>query len=167
DSPPLFVIAALDKVRVRVSVPERDAPWANVGDQATMTFPALPGESFSGKVARIAGSLDESTRTMTIEIDLENPQNRLLPGMFGESTIELEEQADSLVLPAGAVRYDEDGGSYVYVVDPTDQVRVVEVVTGLDDGHEIQITEGLSGNERVANAMIGRLKEGQKVVVRD
>ena len=166
DSTPLFVIAQTDKVRIRVPVPERDAPWAGVGDQATVTFQALPGESFSGKVSRTAGSLDESTRTMTVEIDMENDGGRLLPGMFGEATIVLEEQGDSLVLPAGAVRHDEIGNSYVYVVD-AGKVRVVEVTLGLDDGNLIQITKGLSGNERVVDAMLGRLQDGQVVNVQD
>ena len=167
DSPPLFVIAELDKVRVRVPVPERDAPWASVGDLATLTFQALPGRPFAAKVSRIAGSLDESTRTMVLEIDIENPDHKLLPGMFGQATIVLEEQKDSLVLPTGAVRHDETGHSYVYVVDSSRQVRVVDVTIGLDDGHVIEITQGLSGNERVVDAIIGRLNPGQEVRVQD
>ncbi len=166
DSPPLFVIAQLDKVRVCVQVPERDAPWANHGDPATLTFQALPGQSFPGTVSRVAGCLDESTRTMTVEIDLDNPAHKLLPGMFGQATILLEEH-DSLVLPASAVRYDETGRSYVYVIDPDDRVQVVDVTVGLDDGLVIEITAGLTGTERVVDAMLGRLKPGQKVRVQD
>jgi len=167
DSPPLFVIAEVDKVRVRVPVPERDAPWANVGDPATLTLQALPGQSFAGNVSRVAGSLDESTRTIAVEIDLENPGYKLLPGLFGEATIVLEEHPNSLVLPAGAVRYDETGNSYVYAIDPAGRVQVVDVTTGLDDGHLIEITNGLTGDERVADAMIGRLKPGQEVQVQE
>jgi RND family efflux transporter MFP subunit len=163
DSPPLFVVAELDKVRVRVALPERDAPWANVGDPATLTFLALPGESFSGKVSRIAGSLDEDTRTMVVEIDLENPAHKLLPGMFGEATIELDEKADALILPAGAVRYDEEGHSRVYVVDQNNRVKLIDVSTGLDDGKRIEILSGLDENARVIAAMVTRLAPGQQV----
>jgi RND family efflux transporter MFP subunit len=163
DSPPLFVISQTDKVRVQVPVPERHAVWVDVGDPATISFPALPGTSFSGKVNRVAGQLDDSTRSMTVEIDLENSAGRLLPGMFGEATIVLDEQRDALVLPAGAVRHDETGKCYVYVVDSADKVRVVEVTVGLDDGNTIQITNGLSGNERVVDAMLGRLQPDQAV----
>jgi HlyD family secretion protein len=165
DSPPLFVVAQLNKVRVRVAVPERDAPWASVGDTATLKLQALPGQSFEGKISRVAGSLDDSTRTMLVEMDLENADRKLLPGMFGEATIVLEEQNGSSVLPAGVVRYDEKGHSYVYVVDSSGKVQVVDVTVGLDDGHSIQITEGLTGSERVVDAMIGRLKAGQQVRV--
>ena len=167
ESPPLFVIVQLDKVRCRVAVPERDAPWADAGDAAVLEFQAFPGRSFPGEISRIAGSLEESTRTMVVEIDLENPGHKLLPGMFGEATIVLEEHKDSIVLPAGAIRHDESGRSYAYVVDASDRIAVVDVSIGLDDGQMIEITSGLAGTERVVDAMIGRLKPGQVVRVQE
>lgn len=160
---PLFVVVQIDKLRVRVTLPERDAPLVNVGDAARITLQALPGETLEGKVSRISGVVDENTRTMMVEIDLPNDERKLLPGMFGETTITLDAHADNLTLPASAVRYDEHGRGFVYIVDANNEVQVVEVTTGLDDGKRIEITGGLSGNERVAGATIGRLPLGQKV----
>lgn len=167
DGPPLFVVTQVDKVRVRVAVPERDAPLAAAGDNATMTFSALPGETFEGPVARVSGVLDESTRTMLVEIDLPNPRGKLLPGMFGQATIALETSSGKITLPAGAVRHDERGDSFVYVVNAADEIEVVPVRTGLDDGKQIEIVDGLTGDERVAAATVGRLQPGQKVRIQD
>jgi RND family efflux transporter MFP subunit len=162
---PLFVIAQVDTVRIRVAIPERDAPLATVGDSATITLQALPGETLSGSIARIAGGLEHSTRTMLVEIDLPNPNGKLIPGMFGQATIFLDSRADQLVLPAGAVRHDERGRSYVYVVDNDATIQVVDVVTGVDDGHQIEITSGLTGHEHVVGPLLHRLSAGQKVDV--
>ena len=166
DRPPLFSVAQVDTVRVRVQVPENDAPWADAGDAASIRLRAVRGPAIESQLTRVSGRLNPSTRTMTAEIELKNQdQNiKLLPGMFGEVTITLAER-NALVLPAGVVRYDEKGNSYVYTVGADDTVSRVEVGTGLDDGREIEITSGLTGNERIVTATIGRLKAGQKVRV--
>ncbi len=125
----------------------------------------MPGRRIAGKVARVAGSLHAGTRTMQVEIDLPNDDQALLPGMFGEVTIVLDEH-EALVLPASAVRHDEAGNSHVYVLDGDDRVQVVDVSTGLDDGREIEITGGLEGGERVIGSTIGRIRPGTMARVR-
>lgn len=164
DQPPLFVVAKLDRVRVQVPLPEDDAPLADVGDPVAVTLRALLGRRLEGAISRLARGLDPSTRTMLVEVDLPNPELDLMPGMFGEATVILERR-EGLVLPAGAVRYDEVGRSYVYLVDAEDRIRVVDVATGLDDGNRIEIVGGLAGDERVVGPMIDRLDEGQRVRV--
>ena len=79
---PLFTVAQVDIVRVRVMVPEKDAPWVHEGNHVLIKLQSLPGREFVGKVSRMSDSLDESTRTMLVEVDLPNPQGALLPGMF-------------------------------------------------------------------------------------
>ena len=165
DSPPLFVIAELDKLRVRITVPENHTPWVDEGDRVTLTAPALPDRRFEGKVDRIARSLDKSTRTMTVEADLPNPDYTLLPGMYAEATIELDEKPGALVLSAAAVRFDEEGHSRVYLVDENNKVEVVDVTTGVDDGKQIEILSGLDENARVIDATARRLAPGQPVKI--
>jgi RND family efflux transporter MFP subunit len=162
---PLFVVTQLDPVRVRVAVPERDAPLVDVGDEVRLTLQALGSQVFTGSVARIAGALDERTRTMLVEIDLANADGQLMPGMFGQATITLEEIRDKTFLPAAVVRYDESGKSYVYVVDENDQIDVVDLQVGWDTGELVEIVTGLNGDERIVGPMLGRLKQGQKVRV--
>lgn len=163
---PLFTIAQIDQVRVRIAVPENDAPWADPGDEVAVRLTALPGRPIHGEITRIARALDPSTRTMLAEMDVQNPDLHLLPGLFGEGTISLDAVTDALVLPAGAVRHTETGDSYVYTVDIAGTVHIANVETGLDDGNQLQITSGLSEGTQVVNASIGRLEEGQKVRVR-
>jgi RND family efflux transporter MFP subunit len=162
---PLFVVTKLDNVRVRVPVPERDAPLADVADVAKITLQAMPGEVFEGKISRVAGVLDEQTRTMLVEIDLPNADGRLRPGMFGQATITLAPPGDTLTLPASAVRYDEHGNSYVYVVNTSNQVSIADVRTGLDNGEHIEIIGGLNGDERIVGRLLRRLRPGQSVTV--
>jgi RND family efflux transporter MFP subunit len=163
---PLFTIARIDQVRVRIAVPEDDAPWADPGDPVAVRLTAMGNQPIQSEITRVARALDPSTRTMLVEVDVPNPELRLLPGLYGEATISLEAVEGALVLPSGAVRYSEAGESYVYTVPEAGTVQIVNVETGLDDGHQIQITSGLSEGARVVAAMIGRLEEGQKVHVR-
>ena len=159
------MITKLDNVRIRVPVPERDAPLATVGDAAKITLQALPGEVFEGHISRVAGVLDERTRTMRIEIDLQNPDGRLLPGMFGQATIKLAPPGDTLTLPANAVRFDEHGAGYVFLVNASNQVEIAQIQTGLDSGEHIEITAGLKGGEQVIGPVLRRLKPGQAVLI--
>jgi multidrug efflux pump subunit AcrA (membrane-fusion protein) len=89
-------------------VPERDAPLAGSGDSARITLQALPGETFEESVSRVAGTMDERTRTMLVQIDLPNPDGRLLPGMFRQAAIALEPSRERITRPANVVRF---GGS--------------------------------------------------------
>ena len=138
----------------------------------TVNLRSLPNRPpFPGKIDRVAHSLDESTRTMLVEIDLPNPDGVLLPGMYGEATIVLEAREDVLMLAASAVRskQDEDGNTvyFVYLLDAKDKVSIVPVMTGADDGKEIEITKGLKGGERIVDSTIGTLAEDQRVRVEE
>jgi RND family efflux transporter MFP subunit len=168
-SQPLFTISQLDKVRVQIAVPENDAAWANVKDAVTVTLRSMPNRPLTGKISRVSGQLAVSTRTMLVEVDLLNPDGILIPGMFGEATVFLDEKANCLMLPATAVHFDKDEFGViqktVFVVDSDDTVQKVKVATGLDDGKQIEITEGLTVNDRVVESMVGRLQVGQKVRV--
>lgn len=162
---PLFSVGQLDRVRVQVAIPESDASWTTVGDAAFVRLSALSGRSFEGKVSRIGRSLDASTRTMLAEIDLDNPDGALLPGMYGEATIVLDEKADALVLPAVTVRFDAEGKATVYTVDDAGVVQTVEVAVGVDDGRRLEIQSGLSPEARVIEGMLDRLTPGQQVEI--
>jgi len=166
DGAPLLVVTRIDKVRVRVAVPERDSPLADVGDAAQITLQAIPGRTLAGRVSRVAGVLAPQTRTMLVEIDLPNADGQIQPGMFGQATIALEPPSQRITLPAAAVRHDEQGKSYVYVLNDSNKIGVLDIQTGLDDGQQIEVTSGLSGSERVVGPVLNRLQPGQEVRVR-
>jgi RND family efflux transporter MFP subunit len=159
---PLLRVAQVDVIRVKTYVPERDSIWADVGDAATVAFEALPGRTFAGRVARLSGVLDPSTRTMLVEIDLPNSDGRIKPGFYGRTEITLERHAGALALPSAAVRVD-GGNAYVFVVGSDDKVKRTEVTLGLQDAGWTEIQSGLNGGERVvANAVTG-LNDGAPV----
>lgn len=164
DDQPLLKVAALDTIRVTAYIPEKDAVLLNIGDKARVVFDAFPGKAFSGLVARMAGVLDPATRSMTVEIDIPNQEGIILPGLYGRVEIELEARTSAFSLPATAVRFGTDG-AYVYVADVANKARQVPVEIGLDDGVRLEITSGLSGDERIVNGVIGRLRDGETVNV--
>jgi RND family efflux transporter MFP subunit len=161
----LLRVARVDVIRVKTFLPEHDTVWADVGDPATVTFDALPGRTFSSRLARVSGSLDPSTRTMQVEIDLPNPDGRILPGLYGRTEITLESRGDALALPATALRFTEDGSAYVYVISSGNQAHRRPVTVGVDDGNWIEILAGLSRDERVVDGLVGSLEDGEQVQV--
>jgi RND family efflux transporter MFP subunit len=114
---PLFVISQTDRVRVRIPVSETEAPLVNPGDAVQLTFPSFANEPpISGNVTRHSNHLDPETRTMLVEVKRDNEQGKLLPGMFGQARIGLDTQVATATLPSRAVRFDEQGDAYVYVL---------------------------------------------------
>jgi RND family efflux transporter MFP subunit len=160
----LLRVAKLDVIRVKTYVPERDSVWAEVGDRATITFDALPGRAFAGEIARLAGALDPQTRTMLVEIDLQNGDGGIRPGFYGQARLALEKRDGVVALPAAAVRSD-GGESFVYVVGANDAARRVNVTLGIAQQGWVEIGGGLSGNERVVTGPVGALADGAAVRV--
>ncbi len=81
---PLFVISQMETVRVHIPVPEADAALVSRGDAVALNFPSFPAEEADqGDVTRLSGDLDPSTRTMLVEVEVTNPDRKLIPGMFG------------------------------------------------------------------------------------
>lgn len=163
---PLFVLSQVDKVRVHIPVPEADAAWVSPGDLVRLRFPSFPAEApIEASVTRLSGDLDPNTRTMLVEVEVPNPERKLLPGMFGEATILLDTNVASNILPARAVRFDDQGNAYVYVVDDQQTVTVTPITTGRDDGHSIEVTAGISAGQAVIDAHLKRFVTGQKVTL--
>jgi len=159
---PLLRVAKLDVIRVKTYVPERDSTWVDVGDPAVVAFDALPGATFAGKVARLSGVLDPSTRTMLVEVDLPNADGRIRPGFYGRTQITLERREGALALPTAAVR-DDGGNAYVYVVAPNDTAKKTPVTLGLQDAGWVEIETGLVGGERVIAGAVAGLNDGAAV----
>lgn len=159
----LLKVARVDTIRVKTYLPENDSVWADVGDPATVAFDALPGRAFLGRIERLSRSLDPSTRTMQVEIDLANPDGRILPGLYGRVEVVLESRSDALALPASAVRFTETGDAYVYLVSADNAAHRQSVTVGADDGNWIEILDGLTANARVVDGLVGGLSEGQPV----
>jgi RND family efflux transporter MFP subunit len=159
-----FVVSQVDQIRVRVPVPESDAPLVSPGDLMTLTFPSFADEPpLTAKITRTSGNLDPSTRTMMVEAEMPNADGKLLPGMFGQASINLSTEVAANMLPARAIRFDEAGNAYVYLLSPTDEVTVATITTGLDDGNRIEVQSGIQPGQRVIDSHLQRFTDGQKV----
>jgi len=160
---PLFHVEQQRRLRIRVAIPERHAARVDAGDPVTIACDGLPGTPLQAAVSRVARRLDPSTRTMEAEIDVDNGELLLLPGMFGRATITTSVESEAVLLPAAAIRTDPEGGPFVLIVDEENRLEQIAVTLGADDGHAVQIRTGLSGNERVVAATVGPLQPGQQV----
>jgi RND family efflux transporter MFP subunit len=115
-SQPLFRIEAVDPMRIFVEVPQPFAPSVKDGEGASVAIRQLPGRSFEGHVTRTAGTLDPSSRTLNVEVDIPNPTGELLGGMFAQVTIAVAVAHRVVRVPSSAVMTDARG-VHVAVVD--------------------------------------------------
>ncbi len=161
---PAFEIVKLDTVEVNVGVPETDVHLVRAGQKAAVTLPALPGETFEGIVRIVNVSADPQTRTFMTRISVPNPKHTLRIGMIAEARIRGDRTVKMLTLPVEAVVRDPQGATMVYVFFP-DRKRVYakRVATGALYGREIEIRQGLTGDDLVILAGQERLRDGAVV----
>jgi RND family efflux transporter MFP subunit len=151
---PVVQVAQSDLLRLRMPVPESDVPYIQVGGDVQVRVNAT-GHTFTGKIIRFSRALDTNTRTMLTEVDVPNRDLSLSPGMYAETTIQLLQKNDALILPAQAVVQSGDQ-SYVLVVDATNHVEKRNVTLGIQTSNRVQITSGLqAGNNVIASGQAG------------
>jgi RND family efflux transporter MFP subunit len=160
----LFHIAAIDRLRVFVNVPEVYSRAAKAGLTADLTLKEFPGRRFTGKLARTSGSIDVASRTLLTEIDVDNPKHELLPGSYAEVHFKLPSAAATLRLPVDALIFKADG-LQIATVDDANRVALVTVTAGRDFGDTVEILSGLNGRERVVLNPPDSLTAGQTVRV--
>ena len=162
----LYEVSQVDPIRIHVAVPEAEAAFVSKGDLMQVEFPSFASEPIVRcEVTRTSGDLDPTTRTMLVEAELDNSEGRVIPGMFGQATIQLDAKVAANMLPARSVRFDDSGGAFVYRIDEEDRVRVTPVVIGADDGIQLEILNGIALGEAVIDAHLQRFKDGQEVSV--
>jgi RND family efflux transporter MFP subunit len=163
---PVFEIARLDPVEVSVGVPETDIQLVKIGQKATVTVPALPGQSFNGTVRVINVAADLSTRTYMTRISVLNPKHILKVGMVAEAKIRGDRRINSMVLPGEAVVRDPQGATTVFVYYP-EQRRVYarRIETGSVYDTAIEVKKGLAGSEWIVISGQDKLRDGALVSV--
>jgi RND family efflux transporter MFP subunit len=160
---PLLTLAHIKTVRVFVDLPMPEVRWLNRGDKVVLDrINALPGEKFVGEVTRFSTALDPTSRMMRVEVDLENPEHRLLPGYYGYVTLLLDEFPQTPVIPSSALMAGPNE-TFVYCLEG-DVCRKRVVITNYQDGTIVGIGMGLHGGEQIVQAGAGQLADGQKVV---
>jgi len=156
---PVVQVAESDLLRLRMPVPESDVPYIQVGGDVQVKVNST-GHTFTGKIIRFSRALDPNTRTMLTEVDVPNRDLSLNPGMYAETTIQLQRKNDALILPAQAVVQSGDPSngnpSYVLVVDATNHVEKRSVILGIQTSNRVEITSGLqTGDKVIASGQTG------------
>jgi RND family efflux transporter MFP subunit len=154
----VVTIVRTNPLRIRIDIPEQAIPEVRVGQSVSITTSAWPDRNFSGRVARIAPNVSATSRTLTVEAEIENSGGALKPGQFATVRI-LQERAEPAVLvPARAVAT-ESGVSRVYVIkNGHAEQRLVQ--TGQTEGDLIEIRTGLAADEQVATSNLEQLSDG-------
>jgi len=157
----LFDIAQVDVMRVVVSIPQTHATEIKIGQPATLAVSNYPGRKFSGTVARNAGAIDISTRTMRFELDFPNPDGALLAGMYGDAHVGLSQDHPTLVIPTGALVFNANGKQVATVRDG--KIAFRDIVVGRDLGTDLEVLSGLTSADQIVTNPTGRLVEGLAV----
>jgi membrane fusion protein, multidrug efflux system len=148
-------------VRVRVAVPEIEAPRVAVGQPVVVTTESLPGQTFRGTVTRHSGAFDEATRSLLVEADLPNADGTLRPGMYVMVKIGVEQHKNVMLVPAAALVREKAAG-FVFTFADGKATRV-PVKYGFNDGTNVEIVEGIQENARVIIPGKVALVNGQAV----
>jgi RND family efflux transporter MFP subunit len=157
----LFQISQSDKLRVYVSVPEAYAQSVKPGLVAVLTLAALPGRQFAGKLVRTANAIDPATRTLLVEIQVDNPNGELFAGAFSEVHLDIPRAAPVFTVPVETLLFRHEGLQLATVANG--RVTLKTVTPGRDFGTTIEIVHGLTGGEAVVVSPPDSIETGDLV----
>jgi RND family efflux transporter MFP subunit len=144
----LFHIAQPDKLRVYVNVPEAYSQAAKPGLTSQLALSEFPGRLFPGTLIRTANAIDQSTRTLLVEIRVNNPTGTLLSGAYAEVHLKLPTATTAFILPVNALLFRAEGLRVVSVND-NHRTELKPITLGHDFGSEVEVVAGLTGNESI------------------
>ncbi|HMG24291.1 MAG TPA: efflux RND transporter periplasmic adaptor subunit [Kofleriaceae bacterium] len=160
----LYTLVATDPVRVFVEVQQTVAPSVRTGSEASLVVREFPGQKFTGKITRSAGALDPDLHTMTTEIQVANPDGKLLPGMYVQAELNFPVPHRAVEIPATAL-YSDAQGLRVAVIGKDHKLHFAPITIERDTGATLQVATGLTGNEQVMKIAVPGLVEGDPLEV--
>lgn len=158
----LFHIAAIQKLRVYINVPQEYSQSAKVGLTADLVLQEFPGRRFQGTLVRTADAIDIASRTLLVEVDLDNSRGDLLPGAYAQVHLRVPSAVPALVLPVSALIF-RSQGLQVGTVDSNNHAVLKKVTLGHDLGNEVEVVAGLSPNDKVIANPPDSLITGEEV----
>jgi len=161
----LFHLAAIGKIRVFVAVPEAYSASIRNDTEATLTLDEYPGQNFVGQVARNSSQIDQASRTLNVEVDIDNAKGLLLPGAYVFVHFKVPQHSTSLTLPSNTLIFRSQGLQVATVVG--DKVHLVPVKIGNDMGATVEIASGLQPSDKVIVDPSDSIAEGQQVRIAD
>jgi RND family efflux transporter MFP subunit len=160
----LFHIATTGTLRVFVSVPQTASSSTPVGLPVDVTLTEHPSTPFEGKVVRTASSIDPATRTLLVEIDLDNRNGEILPGASVEVHFKLASAVPTLIVPVSALMFRSEG-LRLATLTSGNQAHLIPVTLGRDYGTTVEVTSGLAPGMTVIDSPPDSLVDGQQVQV--
>lgn len=158
---PIVKLSEDDLFRLVIPVPESYVRYIHVGDPVDVRVPSL-NKTFPGKVARFSVDVKESTRTMHTEVDVQNRDRILMPGLYAEADVALEHRDDIPTIPLQAVNH-EGNKTTVFVVDRKNEIEDRPITLGLQTANDAEVVSGLVEGEQVVVSDRSGLKPGDKV----
>jgi RND family efflux transporter MFP subunit len=158
----LFHLAATNELRVFVNVPENFDSAAQSGAKATLQLAEFPGRNFTGTLVRNANAIDTSSRTLLVEVDVENPTGELLPGSYVSVHLKLPgRQNHGLTIPANTILFRSEGLRVGVVRDGLAQL--IPITVGRDYGNELEVVSGLTARDKLIVNPADSLVSGEPV----
>ncbi len=160
----LFHMQALETLRVYTNVPQVYSQSVKRGMKIPLTFPEHPGKTFSGTLVRTADAIDPVTRTLLVEIDVDNRSGELMPGSLAQVHFKTPPTSPTFVVPVAALIFRKEGLRVGIVVNGN-TAHLVPVIIGEDDGATVQIDSGLNPGDQVIQDPPDSLIDGERVTV--
>lgn len=158
---PIVRLSQDDLFRLVIPIPESYVRYIRIGDPVNVHVPSL-NRTFPGKVARFSVDVRADTRTMHTEVDVPNPQRVLMPGLYAEAEVTLDERENVPTVPVQALTH-EGNRTNVFVVNLDGELEDRAVQAGLETASDAEIISGLNAGEQVVISDRSGLKPGQKV----
>jgi RND family efflux transporter MFP subunit len=158
----LFHMAAIQVLRVYINVPQEYAPAAKPGLTADLTLQEFPGRRFKGRLVRTANAIDLASRTLLVEVDVDNQDGALLPGAYAEVHLKVPSAGSNFILPVSALIF-RANGLQVGTVENGNRAVLKNISIGRDLGSEVEVTSGLTADDNVIANPPDSLVSGETV----
>ena len=159
----LFHMAAEQTLRVYVNVPQVYSPACKPGVTADLSYDQYPGRQFQGKIVRTARAIDPTSRTLLVEVDVDNRKGELIPGAYAQVHLKLNNAQPSLIIPVPALIFRAQGLQVATVVEG--KAKLVPITIGRDDGRVVEVSQGLDANDDVIQNPPDSVVDGEVVNV--
>lgn len=158
----LFRIAQTGTMRIYINLPQTDSENVKVGQQAIISIAERPGRNYPGTVTRTSNALDPATRTLLTEVQVQNSDGSLMPGMFAQVDLTMPRKFPPLLIPGDTLVVRSDGPQ-VAVVSSDGLVHFTRIQLGRDFGDRLEVLSGLEEGQRLAINPSDEVREGVKV----
>ena len=160
----LFHVAAVDRLRVFVNVPQLYSHVAKVGMKADLTLPDLPGKRFPGTLVRTTDSFDQATKTLMVEVDVNNPTGTLFANAYTEVHFKMKATGSTMVIPSTSLVFRSEG-LRVPIIRNGNRVAMIPITLGRDFGNTVEVLSGLTPETQVVADPPDSLVDGETVRV--